>query len=80
MKAKFYALAALVLGMASCQQDVELDNPVVGGEVDFQLSVAAPELGTTRADLDGDGRNDAHNSAYGAIDYLSEAEWAKVDT
>ena len=67
-----------MLGMASCQQDVELDNPVVGGEVDFQLSVAAPELGTTRADLDEDGRN-AHNSAYGAIDYLSEAEWAEVD-
>ncbi len=67
-----------MLGMASCQQDVELDNPVVGGEVDFQLSVAAPELGTTRADLDDDGRN-AHNSAYGAIDYLSDAEWNEVD-
>ena len=77
MKARFFALAALVLGLASCQQEFNGAAPV-GSEVDFQLSVAAPELGTTRADLDDDGRN-AHNSAYGAIDYLSEAEWAKVD-
>ena len=80
MKAKFYALAALVLGMASCQQDVELDNPVVGGEVDFQLSVAAPELGATRASEESvnDGIN-GYNSAYGAIDYLSATDWDSVD-
>ena len=77
MKAKFLALSALVLGLASCQQDVELNGPAVGGEVDFQLSVAAHEL-STRADADNDGQY-GHNSAYGAIDYLSDAEWNDVD-
>ena len=75
MKVRFLALAALVLGLASCQQDVELNNPVVGGEVDFQLKVDAKEL-ATRAD--GDEQN-GHNSAYGAIDYLTTAEWDDVD-
>ena len=72
MKARFLALAALVLGMVSCQQ--EFDGAAqVGGEVDFQLQVAAPEL-STRAD--GDERN-GHDSAYGAIDYLTD--WSEVD-
>ena len=71
MKARFLALAALVLGLASCQNDPEIVNPVVGGEVDFQLAVSATELGT-RADKD---EFSGHNSAYGAIDYLSDAEW-----
>ena len=77
MKARFLALAALVLGMVSCQQDFDGVAPV-GGEVDFQLTVAAPELGATRADNDGDEQR-GHDSAYGAIDYLSEEDWAKVD-
>ena len=78
MKARFFALAALVLGMVSCQQDFDA-APQVGGEVDFQLSVAAPELGATRAtDLDGDEFN-GHDSAFGAIDYLTEADWGNVD-
>ena len=71
MKARFLALAALVLGLASCQKDFDAANVGAGGEVDFQLSVAAPEL-ATRAGLDGvtpDGQADL-NSAYGAIDYL----------
>ena len=83
MKARFLALAALVLGLASCQQDVELDNPVaVGGEVDFQLKVDAKEL-ATRAD-DGDDQY-GFDSAYGAIDYLCDeadafrADWTEVD-
>ena len=76
MKARFLALAALVLGMVSCQQDFD-GAAQVGGEVDFQLSVAATELGKTRADLDGDEQN-GHNSAYGAIDYF-EADWSEVD-
>ncbi len=73
MKAKFIALAALVLGMVSCQQDFD-GAAQVGGEVDFQLAVAAPELAGTRAD--GDGLN-GHNSAFGAIDYLTD--WSDVD-
>ena len=71
MKARFLALAALVLGLASCQKDFDAANVGAGGEVDFQLSVAAPEL-ATRAGLDGvtpDGQADL-NSAYGAIDYF----------
>ena len=79
MKAKFFALAALVLGMASCQQDFAPEANV-GGEVDFTISVSAPELATTRAGEYGedDGVN-GHNSAYGAIDYLSEADWNEAD-
>ena len=82
MKARFFALAALVLGMVSCQQ--EFDGAAqVGGEVDFQLSVAAPEFGATRAN-DGDSQY-GFDSAYGAIDYLSDTadadrvDWTEVD-
>ena len=73
MKARFIALAALVLGLASCQNDFEAGNAVAGGEVDFQLSVSAPELVGTRA---GDAANAPQNdmdSAFGAIDYLQGA-------
>ena len=82
MKARFLALAALVLGLASCQNDPEIVNPVVGGEVDFQLAVGVPELGT-RAD-DGDTKY-GFDSAFGAIDYLKDtkddyrADWTDVD-
>ena len=86
MKARFFALAALVLGMVSCQQDVETIAPV-GGEVDFQLSVAAPELVGTRAGEEGQAdTQSAMNSAFGAIDYLQGAatgdyrqDWGDVD-
>ena len=82
MKARFLALAALVLGLASCQNDPEIVNPVGGGEVDFQLAVGVPELGT-RAD-DGDTKY-GFDSAYGAIDYLCDeadplrTDWTDVD-
>ena len=76
MKAKFFALAALVLGLASCQNDFNGVSTNVGGEVDFQLKVDAAELGATRADQDG--RN-GHDSAFGAIDYLTEDDWNNVD-
>ena len=75
MKARFFAIAALVLGLASCQRDFAPEGNV-GGEVDFRLEVSAPELGATRADADAYA---GHDSAYGAIDYLSDAEWAEVD-
>ena len=52
MKAKFLALAALVLGLASCQQEPELINPV-GGEVDVVLTVDAQQLATRAAEDDG---------------------------
>ena len=82
MKARFFALAALVLGLASCQQEFNGAAPV-GGEVDFQLSVAAPELGATRAD-DGDTQY-GFDSAFGAIDYLCDkddpyrTDWTEVN-
>ena len=86
MKARFFALAALVLGMVSCQQDVDTIAPV-GGEVDFQISVAAPELAGTRAGEDGEAdTQNAMDSAFGAIDYLQGAtkgdyrqDWGDVD-
>ena len=65
-----------MLGLASCQNDFDGANVGVGGEVDFQLAVAAPEFGATRADKDGE---NGYDSAFGAIDYLSEADWANVD-
>ncbi len=79
MKARFLALAALVLGLASCQNDFEAGNIVAGGEVDFQLSVGADEL-ATRAGKDGNDTLNGWNSAYGAIDYLkAEADAHRVD-
>ena len=70
MKLRIFALAALVLGLASCTQDVDTAKPV-GGEVDFQLSVTAPELAQTRAGEEGViDTQKGLNSAYGAIDYL----------
>ena len=75
MKARFFAIAALVLGLASCQQDFAPDTPPSGGEVSVQLVVSAPELiGATRAGEDGeiDG-NKGMDSAFGAIDYLDGA-------
>ena len=84
MKAKFFAIAALLLGMASCQQDFAGVESTPNGEVSVQLSVTAPELvGVTRTDGDSQANLD---SAYGAIDYLDGApvgddrwDWNNVD-
>ena len=43
---KFLALAALVLGLASCQNEPEGLNIVTGGEVDTVVTVAIPETET----------------------------------
>lgn len=87
MKARFFAIAALVLGLASCQKDFapEMNS---GDEVKVTLSVSAPELiGATRAGVDGeiDGQG-ALDSRFGAIDYLdgnvandSRWDWNDVD-
>ncbi len=56
MKARFLALAALVLGLASCQTEPEGLNVNAGGEVDSYVTVSIPET-ETRA-----------NSALGAFD------------
>ena len=86
MRTKFFAIAALVLGLASCQKDFapEVNS---GAEVNFQLSVSAPELGVTRAGDNGEiDTNSGMNSAFGAIDYLDGAvigddrdDWNDVD-
>ena len=79
MEARFFAIAAMVLGMVSCAKDFAPEANY-GGEVDFTLAVSAPELAVTRAGADGqnDGVN-GHNSAYGAIDYLTGADWDGVN-
>ena len=87
MKARFFALAALVLGLASCQNDFDAANVGVGGEVDFQLSVNAPELATRAGENGADDKLADLNSAYGAIDYLQggttgdnlRTNWNNVD-
>ena len=87
MKAKFFALAALVLGLASCQNDFDAANVGAGGEVDFQLSVNAPELATRAGENGADDKLADLNSAYGAIDYLQggttgdnlRTNWNNVD-
>ena len=59
MKTRFLALAALVLGLASCQTEPEGLDVNVGGEVDSYITVSLPE--TTRA-----------NSHLGAFDNVVE--------
>ena len=50
MKARFLALAALVLGLASCQTEPEGLNVNVGGEVDTFVTVTIPETETRAGD------------------------------
>ena len=66
---RLLALALVVFGLAACQNDPEVINPV-GGEVDYELTVAAPELGATRANANMD-------SAKGAID--NTTDWSLYD-
>ena len=84
MKSRVFAIAAMLLGMASCQQDFTGTAIDPAGEVSVQLSVTAPELvGATRTDGDSQANLD---SAYGAIDYLDGSlvgdyrqDWSDVD-
>ena len=78
MKARFLALAALVLGLASCQQEPAVVNPV-GGEVDFQLTVDALSISTRAGENGAADSNAAKDSAFGAIDYFQGANWNEVD-
>lgn len=75
-----------MLGLASCQNDFDGVKQNAKGEVNFQLSVAAPDLGATRAGKDGADTQNAMDSAFGAIDYLQGAatgdyrqDWGDVD-
>ena len=78
MKARFIALAALVLGLASCQQEFNGVTPV-GGEVDFQLQVDARELATRAGENGAADDQKSKNSAFGAIDYYQGTDWSQVD-
>ncbi len=78
MKARFFALAALVLGLASCQQEFNGVTPV-GGEVDFQLQVDARELATRAGENGAADDQNSKNSAFGAIDYYQGTDWSQVD-
>ena len=79
MKARFFAIAALVLGLASCQKDFAPEANL-GGEVDYSIAVSAPELGATRAAKDGTSDNQkALDSAFGGVDYFQGTDWKSVD-
>ena len=80
MKARFFAIAAMVLGLASCAKDFAPDANVAGGEVDYRLSVSAPELAMTRAAENGTNDNqNALDSAFGGVDYFQGTDWTTVD-
>lgn len=63
MKAKLFALAALVLGMVSCQKEINGIAVDKNGEAAVTISVALPEEGATRA-----GGSDSAVGAIGNID------------
>ena len=67
-----------MLGLASCQQEPAVVNPV-GGEVDFQLTVDALSISTRAGENGAADSNAAKDSAFGAIDYFQGANWNEVD-
>lgn len=74
MRTRLIALVALVLGLASCQNDAEVGQHGSGNEISYTLTISAPELATTRADGD---TQPGRDSAYGAIDYTTD--WSQSD-
>lgn len=72
---KLLSILALALCFVACQNE-GVENPTNGDLATVVLSVDAPELGTTRADEDNFA---GKNSAYGAIDFFNDADWANYD-
>ncbi len=72
---KILSFLALALAFTACQTE-PVETVTNDGLVDVVLTVDAPELGVTRADGDA---NAAKNSAFGAIDFLTDADWANYD-
>ena len=66
---KFLALAALVLGLASCQNEPEGLNIVTGGEVDTVVTVTLPEATTRTADWS-DSAQGAFANVVNSDDYI----------
>ena len=72
---KIFSFLALALAFTACQNEpmeIVSNNDLA----DVVLTVDAPELGATRADNDADF---GKNSAFGAIDFFNEADWANYD-
>lgn len=72
---KLLSILALALCFVACQNE-GVENATNGDLVNVVLTVDAPELGATRADGDA---NAGKNSAFGAIDFFNDADWANYD-
>ena len=72
---KILSFLALALAFTACQNE-PVESVSSNGLVDVVLTVDAPELGVTRADNDG---QNGKNSAYGAIDFMNNDDWANYD-
>ena len=72
---KLLSILALALCFVACQNE-GVENATNGDLVNVVLTVDAPELGATRADEDNFA---GKNSAYGAIDFMNDADWANYD-
>lgn len=78
---KLLSFLALALCFVACQNDAveSVNNSDLANVV---LTIDAPELGVTRADgdtLEDGTRKNGKNSAFGAIDFLSDADWDNYD-
>ena len=72
---KLLSILALALCFVACQNE-GVENATNGDLVNVVLTVDAPELGATRADADA---NAGKNSAFGAIDFFNDDDWANYD-
>ena len=72
---KLLSILALALCFVACQNE-GVENATNGDLANVVLTVDAPELDATRADGDA---NTGKNSAFGAIDFFNDADWANFD-
>lgn len=72
---KLLSILAMALCFVACQND-GVENVSNNDLVDVVLTVDAPELGITRADGD---LFKGKSSAYGAIDFMNDADWGGYD-
>ena len=72
---KLLSILALALCFVACQNE-GVENATNGDLANVVLTVDAPELGATRADANA---NAGKNSAFGAIDFFNDADWANYD-
>ena len=72
---KLLSILALALCFVACQNE-GVENATNGDLANVVLTVDAPELDATRADSDA---NTGKNSAFGAIDFFNDDDWANFD-